>query len=126
MSPASAGAANEVPLHTPKPPEKSSASIEPRSGSSGFALRTWPCREPLKVVGMVLTSFIGGKFVSKSGRNRPFLLVGIGLERGIIKHFYKRSHAEQILVTFGLAIPYYAYWTFKYFFTNMEIELYER
>jgi branched-subunit amino acid ABC-type transport system permease component len=32
------------------------------------------------------------------------LLVGIGLERGIIKHFYKRTHAEQILVTFGLAI----------------------
>lgn len=30
------------------------------------------------------------------------------------------------VVTFGLAIPYYAYWTFKYFFTNMEIELYER
>lgn len=32
------------------------------------------------------------------------LLIGIGLERGIIKHFYKRPHAEQILVTFGLAI----------------------
>ncbi len=32
------------------------------------------------------------------------LLVGIALERGIIKHFYKRPHAEQILVTFGLAI----------------------
>src|SRR5690606_13472929 len=32
------------------------------------------------------------------------LVIGIVLERGIIKHFYKRSHAEQILVTFGLAI----------------------
>ncbi|WP_137151811.1 branched-chain amino acid ABC transporter permease [Devosia sp. FKR38] len=32
------------------------------------------------------------------------LLVGIAFERGIIKHFYKRPHAEQILVTFGLAI----------------------
>lgn len=32
------------------------------------------------------------------------LIVGIALERGIIKHFYKRPHAEQILVTFGLAI----------------------
>ena len=30
------------------------------------------------------------------------------------------------IVTFGLAIPYYAYWTIRYFFTNMEIELYER
>jgi branched-subunit amino acid ABC-type transport system permease component len=26
------------------------------------------------------------------------------MERGLIRHFYKRSHAEQILVTFGLAI----------------------
>ena len=32
------------------------------------------------------------------------LLLGIALERGLIKHFYKRTHAEQILVTFGLAI----------------------
>jgi branched-chain amino acid transport system permease protein len=32
------------------------------------------------------------------------LLIGIAMERGIIKHFYKRPHAEQILVTFGLAI----------------------
>src|SRR5690606_7336338 len=32
------------------------------------------------------------------------LLIGIAIERGLIKHFYKRTHAEQILVTFGLAI----------------------
>lgn len=32
------------------------------------------------------------------------LIIGIAMERGLIKHFYKRSHAEQILVTFGLAI----------------------
>ncbi len=32
------------------------------------------------------------------------LLIGIIMERGLIKHFYKRTHAEQILVTFGLAI----------------------
>jgi branched-chain amino acid transport system permease protein len=32
------------------------------------------------------------------------LLVGIVMERGLIKYFYKRTHAEQILVTFGLAI----------------------
>ena len=30
--------------------------------------------------------------------------IGIAMERGLIRHFYKRSHAEQILVTFGLAI----------------------
>lgn len=32
------------------------------------------------------------------------LIVGYALERGLIKHFYKRPHADQILVTFGLAI----------------------
>lgn len=32
------------------------------------------------------------------------LLIGVIMERGLIKHFYKRTHAEQILVTFGLAI----------------------
>ncbi|GGA44019.1 branched-chain amino acid ABC transporter permease [Pelagibacterium lentulum] len=32
------------------------------------------------------------------------LVIGISMERGLIKHFYKRPHAEQILVTFGLAI----------------------
>ncbi|MDH3666479.1 MAG: branched-chain amino acid ABC transporter permease [Paracoccaceae bacterium] len=32
------------------------------------------------------------------------LIIGIIMERGLIKHFYKRPHAEQILVTFGLAI----------------------
>ncbi len=32
------------------------------------------------------------------------LLVGISMERGLIRHFYRRTHAEQILVTFGLAI----------------------
>ena len=35
----------------------------------------------------------------------PVMLgIGIAMERGLIRHFYKRSHAEQILVTFGLAI----------------------
>ena len=32
------------------------------------------------------------------------LLIGFAMERGLIRHFYKRTHAEQILVTFGLAI----------------------
>ncbi len=32
------------------------------------------------------------------------LLFGVAMERGLIRHFYKRPHAEQILVTFGLAI----------------------
>ena len=34
------------------------------------------------------------------------IMIGVGfvIERGLIKHFYKRPHADQILVTFGLAI----------------------
>jgi branched-subunit amino acid ABC-type transport system permease component len=32
------------------------------------------------------------------------IIVGFVMERGLIKHFYKRPHADQILVTFGLAI----------------------
>jgi len=32
------------------------------------------------------------------------ILIGLALERGLIKYFYSRPHAEQILVTFGLAI----------------------
>jgi len=32
------------------------------------------------------------------------LAVGFIMERGLIKHFYNRPHADQILVTFGLAI----------------------
>jgi len=32
------------------------------------------------------------------------LLIGLIMERGLIQHFYKRDDADQILVTFGLAI----------------------
>jgi len=32
------------------------------------------------------------------------IALGVIMERGLIKHFYKRPHADQILVTFGLAI----------------------
>ncbi len=32
------------------------------------------------------------------------LVIGVAMERGLIRYFYKRPHAEQILVTFGLAI----------------------
>lgn len=40
--------------------------------------------------------------------------VGFAMERGLIKHFYKRPHADQILVTFGLAIVLQE--VIKYFF----------
>ncbi|MET4102120.1 branched-chain amino acid transport system permease protein [Roseovarius sp. MBR-78] len=44
------------------------------------------------------------------------VMVGVGyaMERGLIKHFYNRPHADQILVTFGLAIVLQE--IIKYFF----------
>lgn len=42
------------------------------------------------------------------------LILGFVMERGLIKHFYKRPHADQILVTFGLAIVLQE--LIKYFF----------
>ncbi|WP_425049351.1 branched-chain amino acid ABC transporter permease [Psychromarinibacter sp. S121] len=42
------------------------------------------------------------------------LFIGYVMERGLIKHFYKRPHADQILVTFGLAIVLQE--LIKYFF----------
>ena len=42
------------------------------------------------------------------------LVIGYVMERGLIKHFYKRPHADQILVTFGLAIVLQE--VIKYFF----------
>lgn len=44
------------------------------------------------------------------------VMIGFGflMERGLIKHFYKRPHADQILVTFGLAIVLQE--IIKYFF----------
>lgn len=42
------------------------------------------------------------------------ILIGVAMERGLIKHFYKRPHADQILVTFGLAIVLQE--IIKYFF----------
>ena len=42
------------------------------------------------------------------------IIIGFALERGLIRHFYKRPHADQILVTFGLAIVLQE--VVKYFF----------
>ena len=37
-----------------------------------------------QVAGMLLTSVLGGRIVSRMGRNRPFLLAGLGLEAGAL------------------------------------------
>ena len=30
------------------------------------------------------------------------------------------------IITLGIALPYWVYWSFKYFFSNLEIELYSQ
>ncbi len=49
-----------------------------------------------QVVGMVLSSVLGGRIVSRLGRNRPFLLGGIGLELvGLVAWPRSRSWARR-------------------------------
>lgn len=72
-----------------------------------------PWGQPLEVRTPVVQDWLGDFGLLLVDYSVPFsilltvpvmLAIGIGMERGLIKHFYKRSHAEQILVTFGLAI----------------------
>lgn len=67
-------------------PTRSSPSLEIWFGDFGTTLIDWSV--PLSIL---LTIPV-------------MLLIGLAMERGLIRHFYKRTHAEQILVTFGLAI----------------------
>src|SRR5678810_784218 len=46
-----------------------------------------------------------GSFIVAVVAGSLFLLVvGVVLERGVIRHFYHRPHEDQLLVTFGLSI----------------------
>jgi branched-chain amino acid transport system permease protein len=45
------------------------------------------------------------------------LLVGVAIERGIIRHFYGRPHEDQLLVTFGLAICFVE--IVRFFFSSL-------
>lgn len=72
-----------------------------------------PWGQPLEVRTPVVQNWLGDFGTVLVDYSVPFsilltipvmLAIGIAMERGLIKHFYKRSHAEQILVTFGLAI----------------------
>ena len=60
--------------------------LETWLGDTGLAIIDWSVPISLAVAAPVM------------------LLVGLAMERGLIRFFYKRTHAEQILVTFGLAI----------------------
>jgi branched-chain amino acid transport system permease protein len=45
------------------------------------------------------------------------MLVGVVVERGIIRHFYSRPHEDQLLVTFGLGIVFVE--TIRFFFGSL-------
>ena len=75
--------------------------------------KTTPWGTPLEIRTPYAEAYLGewGKFlidysvpVSILVAIPVMLLVGIVMERGLIRFFYKRPHADQILVTFGLAI----------------------
>ncbi len=75
--------------------------------------KTTPWGTPLEIRTPYAEAYLGewGKFlidysvpVSILVAIPVMLLIGIIMERGLIRFFYKRPHADQILVTFGLAI----------------------
>ncbi len=75
--------------------------------------QTTPWGTPLEVRTPYIEAWLGewGKFlidfsvpVSILVAIPVMLLIGLIMERGLIQYFYKRPHADQILVTFGLAI----------------------
>lgn len=75
--------------------------------------RKTPWGTPMEIRQPMVEAWLGdwGRFVVEY--SVPFsllvaipvmLIIGIVIERGLIRFFYKRPHSDQILVTFGLAI----------------------
>jgi branched-chain amino acid transport system permease protein len=61
----------------------------------------------------VLAVFAGSLFV---------MLVGVLMERAVIRHFYSRPHEDQLLVTFGLGIVFVE--TVRFFFGGLSKAVY--
>ena len=82
-----------------------------------------------------LTAYIEGHIFAKLRVAKPKALsikysiqpVGSRHDQGLTAISPRASIALMILsvITFGLALPYWVYWSFKYFFGKMEIELYD-
>ncbi|QXX73738.1 branched-chain amino acid ABC transporter permease [Methylovirgula sp. HY1] len=56
--------------------------------------------------GVVAYQYTGSFFAALAAGSIFVLVLGIGMERLIIRHFYSRPDEDQILVTFGLGIVY--------------------
>jgi branched-chain amino acid transport system permease protein len=63
-----------------------------------------------------------GSFVLAAIAGTLFLgIVGVVLERVVIRHFYSRPHGDQLLVTFGLSICFVE--TVRFFFSSQSLSV---
>ena len=56
--------------------------------------------------GWVAYNYSGSFIVAVIAGSLFLMVVGVVMERGIIRYFYKRPHEDQLLVTFGLGIVF--------------------
>ena len=67
--------------------------------------------------GWVAYSYTGSFVVAVFAGSLFVMLVGVVMERVIIRHFYSRPHEDQLLVTFGLGIVFVE--TVRFFFGSL-------
>jgi branched-chain amino acid transport system permease protein len=67
--------------------------------------------------GWLTYTFTGSFIVAVVAGALFVMLVGVVMERAVIRYFYDRPHADQLLVTFGLGIVYVE--TVRFFFGSL-------
>jgi branched-chain amino acid transport system permease protein len=67
--------------------------------------------------GWVAYTYSGSFIVAIIAGSLFLMVVGVVMERGIIRYFYKRPHEDQLLVTFGLGIVFVE--TVRFFFGSL-------
>ena len=67
--------------------------------------------------GWVAYSYTGSFVVAVIAGSLFVMLVGVVMERVVIRHFYSRPHEDQLLVTFGLGIVFVE--TVRFFFGSL-------
>ncbi len=72
--------------------------------------------------GWVAYSYSGSFVVAVFAGSLFVMLVGVLMERVVIRHFYSRPHEDQLLVTFGLGIVFVE--TVRFFFGSLSKAVY--
>ena len=67
--------------------------------------------------GWVAYTYTGSFIVAVIAGSLFVMLVGVVMERVVIRHFYSRPHEDQLLVTFGLGIVFVE--TVRFFFGSL-------